>query len=268
MSICIIGLGYVGLTTIVGLADANDERFIGIESDYKKLSKIKKKIIPFSEPGLDEKLEINHSKMSFYEALNDLKEIPDIFFICVGTPGTSTGNLEMTSIFNLVSEICGMVKKYKKKGISIVIRSTVPLGSLEAIENDIAKNFSLMREFMPGLVYNPEFLREGNAVEDFMAPEVIVIGSNIKKSCSSISNLYKIWEDKIFLCGLKEAEIIKTVNNTWHALKVTFANEIGTICEKNNINVGQVMAMFKADKKLNISSAYLNPGFVFGGSCL
>lgn len=185
----------------------------------------------------------------------------------MGTPNSPEGNLDLSFVFSAVHNIASALK-LKSEYHTIVVRSTVPPGTNERIcsfiENETGKKAGV--DF--GVVSNPEFLREGKAVQDFLTPPITVIGSSQKKSVEALRNIYEPLQADIIEVDPKVAEIIKFVNNSYHALKVTFANEIGAICKALSIDSHQVMNLFCRDTQLNISPVYFKPGFAYGGSCL
>lgn len=267
LDIGVIGLGYVGVTTMACIAE-HANSVVGVERDQHRNSQLKIGKIPFSEPKLDALYAARQSKISIVESVFELPDNISIFMICIGTPSDSNGNLYVDDVHQCIVELIEHIKVNNIKDAIISIRSTVPLGFCQQTLNVIDANCSDIPNLKPTLIYNPEFLREGKAIDDFMNPEVVVIGSICEKGKDTFKKIYSAFEEKIHTVGINEAEIIKSVNNSWHALKVCFANEIAMICEKRNIKTEDVFSMFHADKSLNISSAYLNPGFSFGGSCL
>jgi GDP-mannose 6-dehydrogenase len=267
MKICVIGLGYVGLASVACLADLGHQIY-GVESSPEKLALLQKSKISFSEPGLDDLFVKVRANVHLYLDIFAVPDDIEVYMVCVGTPGGQDGNLDLRDVFAVKNDILKRIAKSSlKKSAYICFRSTFPLGTCEKIYAEIEMFFNAS-EYQPIVVYNPEFLREGKAINDFKNPQVVVIGSSQNIDKNFFGKIYLESEDKLFFTGLREAEIIKSVNNTWHALKVCFANEIALICDKSGAKTAEVFKMFHADKSLNISSAYLNPGFAFGGSCL
>ncbi len=191
----------------------------------------------------------------------------EISIICVGTPSSTNGHLNLDYIFEVAKQI-GDAIKHKKKFHIVAIRSTILPGTIEkiiALIEDISfkkcnKDFAVLS--------NPEFLREGTAVRDYYHPPFTLIGSDNIEAANKLFSLYKDLPAEVIITDIKVAEIMKYINNTFHALKISFANEIGNICQKLNIDSYKVMGIFTKDKQLNISPYYLKPGFAYGGSCL
>ena len=191
----------------------------------------------------------------------------DVSIIAVGTPSTNQGHLNLDYIFNTAKQI-GEVLKEKDSFHVIAIRSTVLPGTNKKYGEIIEKESTKKRNIDFGVVSNPEFLREGTAVNDYRNPPVTVLGSDNEKALGIMEKIFELVNAPIEKVDIEVAEIIKYVNNSFHALKIVFANEIGNVCKKMGIDSNQVMDLFKMDKQLNISSYYFNPGFAYGGSCL
>ncbi len=192
----------------------------------------------------------------------------DLSFVCVGTPSQPNGNLDLRYIRRICEQI-GDALKSKAGRHTVVIRSTILPGTMHNIVIPVLEEFSgkkAGKEF--GVCNNPEFLREGSAVKDFRSPPKTVIGEMDQASGEVLAGLFKEIDAPLIRTDLKTAEMIKYVDNSWHALKIGFGNEIGNLCKSFGIDAHEVMNIFCQDRKLNISSAYLRPGFAFGGSCL
>ena len=192
----------------------------------------------------------------------------DVSFVCVGTPSLRNGCLDLNSVKRSCQDI-GEALRSKKGFHTVVIRSTILPGTamsviIPAIEEASGKRSGI--DF--AVCSNPEFTREGCAVSDFLNPTITVLGADNYSHLDALRDLYRDAPGQIFETSLGEAEMVKYVCNAFHALKVTFANEIGSLCTQLNLDVRRVTEIFAADKKLNISKAYLDPGFAFGGSCL
>jgi GDP-mannose 6-dehydrogenase len=199
-----------------------------------------------------------------FTAINDT----ELSFVCVGTPSQSNGNLDLAYIRRACEEI-GDALKHKAARHIVVIRSTIVPGTMENIVIPVLEEFSGKssgRDF--GICYNPEFLREGSSVKDFYCPPKTVIGELDKSSADTLAGLYEKLPAPLIRTDLKTSEMVKYVDNTWHALKIGFANEIGNVSKAFGIDSHEVMKIFCQDQKLNISCSYLLPGFAFGGSCL
>lgn len=192
----------------------------------------------------------------------------ELSFICVGTPSQTNGNLDLSYIRRICEQI-GEALKQKTGRHTVVIRSTILPGTMRNIVIPVLQEKSGKKAGTDfGVCHNPEFLREGSAVKDFNFPPQTVVGEIDSKSGDALAELYKDIEAPLMRTDLETAEMVKYVNNSWHALKIGFANEIGNLCKAFSIDAHQVMKIFCQDTKLNISSAYLTPGFAFGGSCL
>jgi len=192
----------------------------------------------------------------------------DISFVCVGTPSRANGNFDLKYIRNVCEQI-GDAIKHKEARHVVVIRSTILPGTVRNILVPILEERSGKQAIVDfGVCYNPEFLREGSSVKDFHCPPKTVIGELDPGSGDMLANLYRHVPAALIRTKLEVAEMIKYVDNSWHALKIGFANEVGNVCKSLRIDAQEVMDIFCQDKKLNISSAYLIPGFAFGGSCL
>ena len=268
MNISIFGLGYVGCVSIACLAE-NGHSVVGVDVIKSKVDLINSGKPTIVEKDIDDLMKKNHSQgrisatnSSFEAVINS-----DVSMICVGTPLGHDGNLDLRHVYSVINDICKALKD-KNSFHVIAIRSTVLPGTNESIvkiiENETGKKSGL--DF--GVISNPEFLREGTAVQDYFNPPVTVLGTNCIKSYEIMKKVYSKVDETIIQVNVKEAEIIKYVNNSFHALKISFANEIGNICKKLNINSFNVMNLFCSDNQLNISSKYFRPGFAYGGSCL
>lgn len=268
MNISIFGLGYVGCVGIGCLASQGN-KMIGVD-----VSDVKVDLINSGKPTIVEKdieeLIAKGYKDGKISATLDYKyavKNSDISFICVGTPSAENGHLNLNYIYQTAKEI-GEALKDKDAFHIVVIRSTVFPGTnakiSEIIENESGKH----RNVDFAVVSNPEFLREGTAVNDYLNPPLTVLGSSCSKAIDVMKELYTPMNAPIEVVSIEVAEMIKYVNNSYHALKVVFANEVGQICKKLGIDSHEVMRIFCMDKQLNISPYYFKPGFAYGGSCL
>jgi len=263
MKLCMIGTGYVGLVSGVCFADLGNE-VICVDKDINKINLLQKGKIPIYEPGLSE-LVIKNLKNKRLKFSTDLKKSirnSDIIFICVGTP-TKKGNssADLSQIFNVAKQISYSINKFK----IIVTKSTVPVTTGDKIEKILSKKNN-KKKF--SIVSNPEFLREGEAIRDFIYPDRIVIGSNDKKSNRILKNLYNPLISKgaqYFKTSRRAAELIKYASNSFLATKITFINEIANLCEKTGINIEDISIGMGLDKR--IGSRFLRTGPAFGGSC-
>lgn len=268
MRISVFGLGYVGVVCCACFSREGHD-VIGIDIDETKINLINEGKSTIIETGLEEQIADSVKKGSL-EATNDYKLAvlsSDVSFICVGTPSLSNGSINLAYIYEVAKQIAEGIKS-KDSFHTVVIRSTVKVGTLkvcrEIIEDISGKKFG--KDF--GMVSNPEFLREGTAMKDFVNPPYTVIGTESKESKSIMESLYSSLSAPIYFLKPEEAEMIKYANNNFHAMKITFANEIGNICKEYDVDGHRVMDIVAKDTKLNLSPYYLKPGFAFGGSCL
>lgn len=268
MRISVFGLGYVGCVSAACFAKAG-HRVIGVDTNEEKVNILNSGRTPIIEKGLDQLINksVNEGKLKATLFAEDAIRNSDISLICVGTPSNSNGSLNLEHVYGVGEEIAKALKN-KDKYHLIVVRSTVLPGTIESLVS-ITKRVSrkeLGEDF--GLCANPEFMREGSAIEDFYHPPYTIIGEYDKKSGDLLSELYEGIDAPLIRVDVKAAEIIKYVNNAFHALKIAFANEIGTLCKIMGVDSYKVMEVFCQDRKLNLSPLYLKPGFAFGGSCL
>ena len=268
MKISIFGLGYVGCVSIGCLAKKGNI-ITGVDINEKKVELIKNSKSTITETGLDELIEEGVNKGLISATVNVEEAIRDsqIAIICVGTPNLENGTLDMSYIYDVCKEI-GKILKNKKDFLTISIRSTVMPGTIDNIIKIIEKDSGKIHSKDFAVVLNPEFLREGSAVKDFFAPPFTIVASDSVKGIEEISKLFGFLKSEILIVDISTAELIKLLNNSFHALKVAFANEIGRLSKALKIDSHKLMDIFIKDTQLNISSAYLKPGFSFGGSCL
>ena len=268
MEISVFGLGYVGCVSLGCLAQ-DGHNVIGVDINKEKVNLINQGKPTIIEKSIDKIIEDQY-KNGRVKATDNYKEAvlaTDISIICVGTPSTEQGHLNLEHIYN-VGEQIGESLKEKRTFHTVVIRSTVLPGSNLKVGEIIEKISSKKRNIDFGVVSNPEFLREGSAVKDYYNPAITILGSDSEKSLEIVKKIYKNINGPIEETDIEVAEIIKYVNNSFHALKISFANEIGNICKKLGIDSYKVMNLFCKDNKLNISPNYFKPGFAYGGSCL
>ncbi len=267
--ISIFGLGYVGSTTAACLAKCGHE-IIGVDTNPIKTETLNCGRSPIVEPGVEELVaEAKHcGRLRTTTDANAAVAESDISFISVGTPSQRNGQVNLAYVERVCREI-GSALRYKSDFHSIVMRSTVLPGTTESVLTPILEATSHKRVAVDfGLCFNPEFLREGSAVKDFFEPPVTILGASDLSQLAPIRELYSWVQGQILETSTAAAEMMKYVSNAYHALKVTFANEIGTLCSQMGIDPLEVTRAFTADTKLNISPAYLTPGLAFGGSCL
>jgi GDP-mannose 6-dehydrogenase len=269
MNISIFGLGYVGVVS-AGCLASRGHKIIGVDVSETKVDLLNKGLSPIVEKDLSELLE-KASKNKLISATSDAAYAvnnTDISFICVGTPSRANGSLNIKYIENVCEEIGRCLKKKNAKHI-IVARSTMLPGTnketiIPIIEKESDKKEG--KDFF--VVFNPEFLREATAVYDFNNPPKTVVGCDSPGIAEEVMKIYEGLPGPKIHTSLEVAEMVKYVDNNFHALKITFANEIGHICKKLDIDSHDVMNIFMQDTKLNISTYYFKPGFAFGGSCL
>ncbi|MFL6416735.1 MAG: nucleotide sugar dehydrogenase [Bryobacteraceae bacterium] len=259
--VAVVGLGYVGCVTGACLSSLG-HAVVGVDRDEHKVNSVLRGQAPFFEPGLEELIRENVNA-GLYTASTSLPEAiadADVALICVGTPSEKNGNLGLEQLRRVVTEIAGSLAA-RSKPLIVAIRSTVFPGTCEELVMPI------LGENVP-VVSNPEFLREGVAVRDFMEPSLVVVGGDDAAAVQRVAGLYSGLNVPASLVSLRTAEMIKYACNAFHATKIAFANEIGALSEKLGVNATEVMDTVCADVKLNASAAYLKPGFAFGGSCL
>lgn len=269
MKISIFGLGYVG-TVSAGCLSSEGHEVVGVDPVPTKVDLINKGQSPIIEAEIGT-LVASNVKSGRLRATSDPVEAiraTELSFVCVGTPSQANGNLDFRYIRRICEQI-GEAIKNKTARHTVVIRSTILPGTMHDIVIPTLEEFSGKKAGTDfGVCHNPEFLREGSAVKDFHAPPKTVIGELDKASGDILAKLYEKLDAPLIRTDLETAEMVKYVDNCWHALKIGFANEIGNFCKAFEIDAHKVMGIFCQDKKLNISPAYLMPGFAFGGSCL
>ena len=263
MKLCMIGTGYVGLVSGVCFSDLGND-VICVDKDKNKIDLLKKGKIPIYEPGLSELAIKNYKnkRLTFSSDLKTSVKNSDIVFICVGTPTKKNGtSADLSQIFNVAKELSSSINKFK----IIITKSTVPVTTGDKIEKIISKKNN-KKKF--SVVSNPEFLREGEAIRDFIFPDRIVIGTNNKKSNKILRNLYLPLISKgaqYINTSRRAAELIKYASNAFLATKITFINEIANLCEKIDINIEDISIGMGLDKR--IGSRFLRAGPAYGGSC-
>jgi len=263
MKLCMIGTGYVGLVSGVCFADLGND-VICVDKDNNKINNLKKGIIPIYEPGLEELVLKNYKnkRLNFSTNLKESIKKSDIVFVCVGTPTRRNSNsADLSQVYSVAKEISKSINKFK----IIINKSTVPVTTGDEVEKIISKKVS--RKYF-SVVSNPEFLREGEAIRDFIYPDRVVIGSNDEKSKKILKNLYSplISKGAKFLStNRRAAELIKYASNAFLATKITFINEIANLCEKTGIDVEDISIGIGLDKR--IGSRFLRAGPAYGGSC-
>jgi GDP-mannose 6-dehydrogenase len=262
--VAVAGLGYVGCVTAACLSSLG-HHVTGADRDEKKVRAVNDGRAPFYEPGLEEMVRESvaagrlRAVTDTAEAVND----SDIVLVCVGTPSEKNGNFGLDQLRRVTEEIAATLATRTRGRLTVAVRSTVYPGTCEEVVAPILGN-----DGRTAVVDNPEFLREGSAVRDFTEPSLLVVGGTDAEAVRQVADLYSPLPVEPCLVSTRTAEMIKYACNSYHAVKVAFANEIGSLCEQMGISGQEVMQTFCRDTKLNISSAYLKPGFAFGGSCL
>jgi GDP-mannose 6-dehydrogenase len=269
LKVSIFGLGYVG--TVSAGCFANDgHEVIAVDPILTKVRLINDGQSPIIEAEIGgiiaSAIKAGRLRATVDQTLA-IRET-EVSFVCVGTPSQANGNLDLKYIRRICEQI-GQALKDKAAWHVVVIRSTVLPGTMREIVIPILGECSGKKAGVDfGVCHNPEFLREGSAVKDFNSPPKTVIGELDRASGDVLAALYSKLDAPMIRTELETAEMVKYVDNSWHALKIGFANEIGNLCKSFSIDAHEVMNIFCQDKKLNISPAYLRPGFAFGGSCL
>ena len=269
MKLSVFGLGYVGCVSAACFADAGNE-VIGVDVNPTKVEIINSGKSPIIEDGINELIAkvVKSGRLSATIDSERAVMDSDLSLVCVGTPSNQNGSLHLRHVEQVCREIGSVLKRKEKRHI-VVVRSTMLPGTIEntvvpALEETSGKK--AVKDF--GICINPEFLREGSSLKDFHAPPFTLIGADDEETTAAVSSLYVNINAPVFVTSLKTAEMVKYVCNCFHALKVSFANEIGNICKALQIDSHEVMDVFCQDTKLNLSPYYLKPGFAFGGSCL
>jgi GDP-mannose 6-dehydrogenase len=269
MRISVFGIGYVGCVSAACFAKAGHE-VIGVDLNPTKVGIINSGKSPIVETGLEDLISemVMAGRLHAVTCPCDAIRETEVSLVCVGTPSNANGSLNLSHIQRVCEEI-GAAMKSKNSRHTVVIRSTMLPGTIESVVIPTLEEHSdkqANKDF--GVCINPEFLREGSSLKDFYAPPFTLVGADDEVTASLVGKLYQGIEAPLFVTSLKTAEMVKYACNCFHALKVSFANEIGNICKAAGIDSHEVMNVFTQDTKLNLSPYYLTPGFAFGGSCL
>lgn len=261
--IAVLGVGYIGCVTAACLAKLG-HRVIGIDRDAHKIESVLKGQAPFYEPGLEPivRSAVENGLLTATTSLSEGLRDADIALVCVGTPSERNGNLGLGQLRRVIAEIAAEMP-HRTKPLVVAIRSTVFPGTCEDVVIPELQGFAHV-----DVVSNPEFLREGIAVQDFEEPSLVVVGGSNPAAVKRVADIYAALGVEPCLVSLRTAEMIKYACNAFHAVKISFANEVGALCGKLQIDPLEVMNTLCQDVKLNVSKAYLKPGFAFGGSCL
>jgi GDP-mannose 6-dehydrogenase len=262
-AIAVLGLGYVGCVTAGCLAEMG-HRVIGVDLDEYKVRTVLAGHAPFFEPGLEEVISSNigAGRLTAVTEIQEALPHVEFCFICVGTPSAQNNDVTLDYLQRVCCRIAATLAG-RTRPLTVVIRSTIFPGTCEEVVYKILPPGGSLR-----VAVNPEFLREGSAVADFMEPSLIVVGSDDRQTLDSVACLYACLKTQVCRVSLRAAEMIKYACNAFHAVKIGFSNEMGALCERLGISPAEVMNTVCEDRKLNIAPAYLRPGFAFGGSCL
>ena len=269
MNLSVFGLGYVGSVSAASFAESG-HTVVGVDVNADKVLSLNEGRSPIVESGLDDLIRRN-AAAGRLRATTDTAgavEATDLSLVCVGTPSKRNGSLDLTYLERVCEQI-GDALARKASYHVVVVRSTVLPGTthgvvIPALERTSGKKYGTGF----GVAVNPEFLREGTAIQDFQHPPMTLVGHNYQSDAKPTEALYAGIDAPLVTTSIRTAEMIKYASNTWHALKVCFANEVGNLCKRLDIDSHEVMAIFCRDQKLNLSSYYMKPGFAFGGSCL
>ena len=261
MKICVIGTGYVGLVAGTCLADMGNE-VICVDNNEEKISKLRNAIIPIYEPGLEDLIKSNtlENRLSFSTDLDSAVKTSDVCFIAVGTPMKDDGTCNLEFVFEVAKSIAKSMNGYKV----IVNKSTVPVGTAEKVREVIKNNTSYDFD----VVSNPEFLKQGAAVDDFLYPDRVIVGSDSQRATEIMQEIYSSFmrtANRIIFMDVKSAEMTKYAANAFLATKISFMNEIASLCEKTGADVEMVRVGISTDTR--IGNKFLFPGIGFGGSC-
>jgi GDP-mannose 6-dehydrogenase len=269
MKISVFGLGYVG-TVSAGCFAGDGHEVIGVDPVEAKVDLINRGQSPIIEARIGEIISSSVQAGRLRASQDHVRATAesDLSFVCVGTPSQANGNLDLKYVRRICEQI-GQALRNKSAWHVVVIRSTITPGTMRDIVIPVLEEHSGKKAGVDfGVCHNPEFLREGTAVDDFYSPPKTVIGELDKRSGDMLAALYGKIAAPLIRTNMETSEMVKYVDNCWHALKIGFANEIGSLCKAIGVDSHRVMNIFCQDQKLNISRAYLMPGFAFGGSCL
>lgn len=269
MKVAIIGIGYVGAVSAACLARDGHE-VVAVDVNPTKVKAILAGQAPIIEPGLPEVTQeaVAAGRLRATEDVAAAVAETEMCLICVGTPSTQAGSLELNYVLRVAEQIGAALKK-RKGNYSVVVRSTILPGTMDGVVIPALEAASGMKAGEGfGIGYYPEFLREGSAIKDYDDPGLIVFGARDDATFERLSSLQESTRERVQRVDMRTAEGIKYFCNAWHALKISFANEVGNICKAHGVNGVEVMEALVSDTRLNISKAYMRPGFAYGGSCL
>ena len=269
MRIAIFGIGYVGAVSSACLAN-NGHSVIAVDSNPEKVERVRDGLSPIVEPGLDAVLAsgVASGRLRATTDPNEAVAGSDLSMICVGTPSTANGGLDLSHVVRVCEQI-GAALREKAEFHAVVVRSTMLPGSTSSVVEPTLERFSGKRSGADfGVAVCPEFLREGTAIRDYYEAPLCVVGTTDPRVLTIVEALHVDTRAKLVPTDAATAEMLKYANNAWHAVKIVFANEIGSLAKALGVDGQAVMDALCADHRLNISSAYMRPGFAFGGSCL
>jgi GDP-mannose 6-dehydrogenase len=269
MKIAVFGLGYVGVVSAACLA-RDGHSVVGVDPNDVKVDFLRRGRSPIVEPGLEELIAaaVAAGRLTAGCDFSAAVSQCEVLLVCVGTPGQTNGSLDLSYVRRVVQQI-GEQLRFADGYRVVVIRSTLLPGSMQSVVVPLLEAAAERRAGSDfGVCINPEFLREGSAIYDYDHPPKTVIGAADERSAAIVRALYSALAAPLIVTDLRTAEMVKYVDNSWHALKVTFANEVGRLAKAMEVDGRDVMQLFCLDTKLNLSGAYLRPGFAFGGSCL
>ena len=269
LAISVFGLGYVGSVTAACFAHMG-HRVMGVDVNPLKVEMLESGRSPIVEAQMNEMVAETNRACRLHATADAASAVcnSEISFVCVGTPSLANGRLDLSHIERVTREI-GAALRGKRTHHWVVVRSTLLPGTTESVVVPLLEECSGRRAGADfSVCYNPEFMREGSAVSDFLHPAHTILGSKDPACLVPLRQLYQETSAPLFETSIPVAEMVKYVSNSFHALKVSFANEIGTLCKQMGVDTQAVTNIFASDTRLNISPAYLTPGFAFGGSCL
>lgn len=269
MKVAVFGMGYVGCVTAACLAEDGHE-VRGVDIAPEKVNAVNQGNAPVDEPGLQELMAagVRTGRLRATTRVAEALAGADVSLICVGTPSEPSGKVDLRYVARVCEEI-GQQLRGRTAGHVVVVRSTAGPGAMRELVVPTLERFSGGRAGKDfHTAFNPEFLREGSAIRDYRNPPMVVIGSEDDQAVAAVLELYRNISAKVLRTPSGVAEMVKYVCNSWHALKIAFANEIGSLCRAAGVDSHAVMEVFLEDRQLNVSTAYLRPGFAFGGSCL
>jgi GDP-mannose 6-dehydrogenase len=269
MDVAVVGLGYVGAVTSACLAEMG-HTVVGVDVDRQKVDEIEAGRSPIVEPRIEELVAAgrNSGRLQVTTDLASALGHCDVVMVCVGTPARSDGTVNLAHVERVSAEI-GRELARAEKFVAVVYRSTVPPGTVDSqMRPVLERESSLKADEDFGVAMAPEFLREGSGVADFFEPPFIVAGVRDERTLAIVTDLFAGLQRPTHSLSIEQAESLKYACNAFHALKITFANEVGRLLGAVGVDAREVMHVFCEDERLNISTAYLRPGFAFGGSCL